>query len=178
MSTQGGGQKMAKFCPRSCWMPPTTLFCTLFSPSCYFGFLACFFAPTAPYFFLLYSAEWLLCYSLVCQYCSDPYQFPLSNGFGHNWRTSRYQNTQQYCTLFCKTGSLIEFTHNKKENIIVFQLVLFWSQKLTKGLDFAKNLNKDKIDLPDGTKIHSSSVKMGHWSSLPTTKKKTLLFFN
>ena len=31
-----------------------TLFCTLFSPSCYFGFLACFFfAPAAPYFFSL-----------------------------------------------------------------------------------------------------------------------------
>ena len=115
-----------------------TLFCTLFSPSCYFGFLACFFLPPQHLTsFLLYSAEWLLSYRLVCQYCSDPYQLPLSNRLGQNWRTRRYQNTQQYCTLFCKTGSLIKFTHYKKENIIVFWLVLFWSQKLTKCLDFS-----------------------------------------
>ena len=98
----------------------TTLFCTLFSPSCYFGFLACFFAPAAPYFFLLYSAEWLLCYRLVCQYCSDPYQLPLFNGLVHNWRASRYQNKY--------TAVLYAF------------------------------------------------IKLGHWLSLSTTKKKTLFF--
>ena len=98
----------------------TTLFCTLFSPSCYFGFLACFLPPAAPYFFLLYSAEWLLCYRLVYQYCSDPYQLPLFNGLGHNWWTSRYLNTQQYCTLFFKIGPLIEFTHHKKRKHYCF----------------------------------------------------------
>ena len=100
-------------------------FLHLIFPLLLFWLSCLFFAPAAPYFFLLYSAEWLLCYRLVYQYCSDPYQLPLFNGLGHNWWTSRYLNTQQYCTLFFKTGPLIEFTHHKKENIIVFKHYCF-----------------------------------------------------